>query len=597
MESSKAPEDPKAQAPAQAPEAAAPADGAGEQSKKGAKKAAAKAAKEAEKARKAAEREAAQAAQNANKSTEDLAKDNYGQLPKEGKKLDAPRVGLEEIGEQHLGQTIQIRGWIQNSRMQGAKMAFIELRKRGDWTIQGVVAANPEGTPVSKQMVKWVGSLNLESLVLLEAKVQKPLEPVKSTRVSGFELHITKCYLVAAAPVNLGMSLATASIAVGRVEEEEDANVSEALEGMFPLLGITLSADFILTDSLGLNVSEGTPIASLSTHLNNPVIHKRAPVNQAIATIRFEVQKLFMEYLNANRFEKFEAPGLIEAASEGGANVFAMPYFGRSAYLAQSPQFYKQIEIAGGRERVYCIGPVYRAENSNTPRHMTEFTGLDLEMEIEEHYHEVRDTLEGVLLHIFKGLETRCASQIELVRSVYPSEPFLLPEPGKEVRLTFAEGQKLLREEGPEEFRNVSDDEDMSTPQEKALGALVRAKFNTDFYVLDKFPESARPFYTMVDPANPAVTNAFDFMMRGQEILSGGQRLHLPEELVARIRQKGVDPESAGIKEYVDHFRAVGVPPHGGGGIGLDRVVAWYLQLPSVHLACAFPRTPKRLYP
>jgi len=218
-------------------------------------------------------------------------------------------------------------------------------------------------------------------------------------------------------------------------------------------------------------------------------------------------------------------------------------------------------------------------------------------MEIEDHYHEVLHMLEGVLLYIFRGLEEKCAKQIELIRTVYPSEDFLLPEPGKEVRLTFAEGQKLLREEGPEEFRNVSDDEDMSTPQEKALGALIREKYKTDFYVLDKFPESARPFYTIEDPENPKVTNAYDFFMRGQEILSGGQRIHVPTELEARLRKKGIDPTSPGIKEYVDVFRSVGVPPHGGGGIGLDRVVAWYLNLPSVHLASYYPRTPKRLLP
>jgi aspartyl-tRNA synthetase len=136
----------------------------------------------------------------------------------------------------------------------------------------------------------------------------------------------------------------------------------------------------------------------------------------------------------------------------------------------------------------------------------------------------------------------------------------------------------------------------MGTAQEKALGALVRKKFNTDFYVLDKFPSSARPFYTMPDPENPEITNAFDFMMRGQEILSGGQRLHLPHELEARIRSKGLDP-SGTLKSYVDVFRSAGVPPHGGGGIGLDRVVAWYLQLPSVHLAAPYPRTPRRLNP
>lgn len=226
-----------------------------------------------------------------------------------------------------------------------------------------------------------------------------------------------------------------------------------------------------------------------------------------------------------------------------------------------------------------------------------QFTGLDLEMEIEEHYHEVLHVLEGVFLHIFAGLAKNYREEIELVRSVYPSEDFLLPEPGKEVRLTFAEGQALLRAEGSSEFKDVKDDEDMSTPQEKALGALIRSKYKTDFYVLDKFPTSARPFYAMPDPENPEVTNAYDFMMRGQEILSGGQRLHLPHELEKTIRSKGLDPNQPGLKEYVDVFRSVGVPPHGGGGIGLDRVVAWYLNLPSVHLVCDYPRTPKRLSP
>lgn len=198
---------------------------------------------------------------------------------------------------------------------------------------------------------------------------------------------------------------------------------------------------------------------------------------------------------------------------------------------------------------------------------------------------------------MFREIKERCRDEIALVRSVYPSEEFLLPEPGKEVRLTFAEGQKLLREEGPEEFRNVSDDEDMSTPQEKALGAIIRKKYNTDFYVLDKFPEGARPFYAKEDPTNRKLTNAYDLFMRGQEICSGGQRINDPVELEARIRAKGIDPASPGIKEYVDIFRQAGVPAHGGGGIGLDRVVAWYLNLPSVHLAAFYPRTPKRLLP
>ncbi|KAK7962387.1 aspartate-tRNA ligase [Apiospora aurea] len=557
------------------------AEGATAPSKKGAKKAEAKAKKEAEKAKRAAERAAAEAqAKAAAGGGEDLAKDNYGNI-QPSTKVDAGRVNLKKLGEEHLGKTIKLRAWIQNSRMQGAKMAFVELREERNWAIQGVMSVNPEGKPVSKQMVKWAGNLNLESFVLVEATVQKPLEPVKSCRVSNYELHLTKCYLIATGPEVLGMTLNAANKAISSFDDEDPAQ-DAITEGV---------------KDLSLTEPAGAPSATLVTHLNNPVMHKRAPVQQAIADIRMTVRKLFAQYLEERDFVQFEAPCLIGAASEGGANVFQLPYFDTSACLAQSPQFYKQFEIAGGRKRVFCIGPVFRAENSNTPRHMTEFTGLDMEMEIEDSYTEVRDMIEGCLLYIFRGLKEKHADDIALIRAIYPSEEFLLPEAGKEVRLTFAEGQKLLREEGPEEFRNVSDDEDMSTPQEKALGALVRKKYNTDFYVLDKFPEGARPFYTIEDPENPKVTNAYDFMMRGQEILSGGQRIHIPELLEARLRKKGIDPASPGIKEYVDVFRSAGVPPHGGGGIGLDRVVAWYLNLPSVHLACFYPRTPKRLLP
>ncbi|KAF4917667.1 Aspartate--tRNA ligase [Colletotrichum viniferum] len=522
--------------------AAAPAgeEGGEKQSKKGAKKAEAKAKKEAEKAKRAAERQAAEAAAKAagGAGGEDLAKDNYGDVtPKT--KVDAERVNLKAIGDDHVGKSIKLRAWIQNSRMQGAKMCFIELREERDWAIQGVIAASAEGKPVSKQMVKWIGGISLESFVLIEATVQKPLEPVKSCKVSNYELHITKLFVVAPGPESLAMSLAVSNRAISSFDDEDpnappaDKAVEEVKAGV---------------EGVSIDDSNAMPSASMSTHLNNPVMHKRAACQQAIADIRMQVRKLFASYLDSQGFVQFEPPCLIGAA--------------------------------------------------NTPRHLTEFTGLDLEQEIEEDYSEVMDTLENVLLYIFRGLKERCAEQIETVRAVYPSEDFLLPGPGEKVlRMTFAEGQKLLREEGPEEYRNVSDDEDMSTPQEKALGALIRKKYNTDFFVLDKFPEGARPFYALEDPENPKVTNAYDFFMRGQEILSGGQRIHIPSVLEARLRKKGIDPNSQGIKEYVDVFRSAGVPPHGGGGIGLDRVVAWFLNLPSVHLASYYPRTPKRLTP
>lgn len=340
--------------PAENPPAAAAAGEGGEggegaaPSKKALKKAEAKAKKEAEKARRAAEHQAAQAAAKAAAgNAEDLAKENYGEATSRTR-VDAERVHLKDLSDEHLGKTIKLRAWIQNSRMQGAKMAFVELREERNWAIQGVVAANPEGKPVSRQMVKWIGGLNLEGFVLVEGRVEKPLEPVKSVRVSGFELHITKCYLISPGPEVLGMGLVVANKAVTNFDDEDAGGaVDEIKQGVE-----------------GLSV-DNVPGASMITHLNNPAMHKRAPVQQAIADVRMATRKLFAEYLESQGFNQFEPPCLIGAASEGGSNVFGMTYFDKQAYLAQSPQFYKQYEIAGGRKRVFCIGPVFRAEVSS----------------------------------------------------------------------------------------------------------------------------------------------------------------------------------------------------------------------------------------
>jgi len=179
--------------PAEPPVEAGAGEDTASTSKKAAKKAEAKAKKEAEKARRAAERAAQQAASSSAANTEDNAKDNYGKETHETQySEDAIDVHLKNLTDEHLGKKVYVRAWLQNSRAQGAKMVFVELREEGNWAIQGVAAASPEGTPVSRQMVKWIGSVNLESFVVVEATVEKPYEPVKSCRVSDYELHITK---------------------------------------------------------------------------------------------------------------------------------------------------------------------------------------------------------------------------------------------------------------------------------------------------------------------------------------------------------------------------------------------------------------------
>ncbi|KAI9840993.1 MAG: aspartate--tRNA ligase dps1 [Sclerophora amabilis] len=213
-------------------------------------------------------------------------------------------------------------------------------------------------------------------------------------------------------------------------------------------------------------------------------------------------------------------------------------------------------------------------------------------MSFKNHYHEVLDLLEGLFVYILNGLKERFSEEIATVRKQYPVEDFKIPEHGKMLRLAFADGVKLLREAGEE----VGDYEDLSTPHEKLLGKLVREKYGTDFFILDEFPLAVRPFYTMPSPKNPNLSNSYDFFMRGEEIMSGAQRVHEYSVLIERMKAKGVNPEGDGLKDYVDSFK-YGVPPHAGGGIGLDRVVMLYLGLGNIRKASMFPRDPQRLRP
>lgn len=247
-------------------------------SKKAAKKAEAKAKKEALKAQRAAERVATQVAEV--DLEDDPAKDNYGQTTKPAFSPDAEEVELRSLNDSHDGKTVVVRGWLQNSRIQSAKMGFVELRKGGNWTIQGLVMATitgtgaeaqlpAEGTPViSRRMVKWVTGINVESFVAVEAKVKRPLEPVKSCRISELELHITKCFVIAPAPAMLGMTMAAANKPVVNFSDEADAAEQEK-------------------EKEKENETEGPPAASMLTHLDNMSMHKRAPVQQAIAVCQF----------------------------------------------------------------------------------------------------------------------------------------------------------------------------------------------------------------------------------------------------------------------------------------------------------------------
>lgn len=540
-------------------EAAAPAEVIlGEDGQPLSKKALKKLEKEKEKARKKAERDAQLAKEKAEKEAQaanDPAKDNYGKLPliNSGFKTGQARVQINTLSAANDGQEVVFRARLHTSRQQGATMAFVTLRQRLS-LIQGLIKAN--GDSISKQMVKWAGSINLESIVVVHGTVRSVEEPIKSATVQDVEVHISKIYTIVETPEQLPMLIEDAA--------RSDADAEAA----------------------------GLPVVNLDTRLDARVIDLRTPTNQAIFRIQHGISALFREFLSQRGFTEIHTPKILGAASEGGSNVFEISYFKRLAFLAQSPQFYKQQLIAADFEKVYEIAPVFRAENSNTHRHMTEFVGLDLEMAFEEHYDEVLAVLQDLFIFIFTELKARYGGDIATVRKQFPVEEFKLPADGKMVKLHFKEGIAMLREAG----KDVDDFEDLSTENEKLLGKLVREKYDTDFYILDKFPLAVRPFYTMPCPEDNRYSNSYDFFMRGEEILSGAQRIHDPTLLKERMAVHEVDPTTEGVCDYIDAF-TYGCAPHAGGGIGLERVLMFFLDLKNIRRASLFPRDPRRLRP
>jgi elongation factor P--beta-lysine ligase len=250
----------------------------------------------------------------------------------------------------------------------------------------------------------------------------------------------------------------------------------------------------------------------------------------------------------------------------------------------------KQQAIIADMGKIYEIGSIFRAENSNTARHLTEFVGMDLEMAIDTDYHECMNVIDGVLKKIFKGVQERNKKELEVVKQRFPHQDLVIPD--KTVILHYKEGVQLLRDAGHkhEDGSEIQDDEDFDTPTEKRLGAIVKEKYNTDYYILDKFPTGVRPFYTMPDPTDERYSNSFDIFVRGQEILSGGQRVHDSAMLEAKMKDSGMDPEM--LSEYIHAFR-LGAPPHAGGGVGLDRLIMLMLKLDNIRFASLYPRDPK----
>ncbi len=309
--------------------------------------------------------------------------------------------------------------------------------------------------------------------------------------------------------------------------------------------------------------------------------------NRLIFEIQTTLEQAMREYWLQNGFIEIHSPKIMGTPSESGADLFKVEYFDRTAYLAQSPQFYKQMAQAAGFERIFEIGPVFRADPSFTSRHMTEFTGIDFEMSWIDSHEDVMTFAEKLLAHTYQAVKEKHHDAIVEnfgVELEVPQTPF--------PRMTMSEAYQILKSldyKLPPEKKG-----DLDPGAERALGDFVKKEYGNDFVYVTDWPFTVRPFYHMLHPDNQALTRSFDLLGKGLEITTGAQREHRYEILAKQALDKGLTLEP--IQNYLNYFR-YGCPPHGGLGMGLSRLLMVMLNLPSIREAVFLFRGPNRLEP
>lgn len=373
--------------------------------------------------------------------------------------------------------------------------------------------------------------------------------------------------------------------------------------GMPPESAVKVTGTVVLADNVKLGGLEIVPTSiDVVAKADTPLpIDKQTGIDQRLdwrfldlrqpeRRVTFEVQTTVEQGLREFAYEQgcieLHTPKLMGTASESGAEVFQVKYFDRTAYLAQSPQFYKQMAIAGGMDKVFEIGPVFRAEPSFTSRHSTEFTGIDIELAWIDGAEDVMQFEEQMLAHVLHLVKERHGDKIaELFGTevVVPEVPF--------PRYTMATALGLLREQGWDSERTKVD---LDPEGERMLSALVKERHRHEFVFVTEFPTSVRPFYHLRPDHNPDVTESFDLLWKGIEITTGAQREHRYDVLVKQAEEKRMNLEP--LRSYVDCFR-FGTPPHGGLGAGLNRILMVLLGVDSIRESTFLFRGPHRLEP
>ncbi|RLE43966.1 aspartate--tRNA(Asn) ligase [Candidatus Woesearchaeota archaeon] len=337
-------------------------------------------------------------------------------------------------------------------------------------------------------------------------------------------------------------------------------------------------------EPLPITVTEKGIKIGLDKRLDYRCIDLRKPENKAIFIIQNAIVDGFIEWFKKNGFVRVFTPCIIGSSSESGADVFEIKYFDRKAYLRQDPQLHRQLTIAGGFEKIYDIGPSWRAELSHTTKHLCEHRSCAAEIAYIKDETDTMRVEEQLVISALKHVKKTCKEELELFNAKIkiPETPF--PE------LRFPKIYEILKSLGKE----LPEGSDLDTESEKLLAEYVKKKYNTEFFFINRFPFATKPFYVMRVDDQPFYARSVDFYFGEIELSSGGQREHRYEKIMEQIRIKGMNPKRL---EWFTKFFKWGVPPHGGFSIGIERFTEALLKLDNIRKAVLFPRDPERVLP
>ena len=321
----------------------------------------------------------------------------------------------------------------------------------------------------------------------------------------------------------------------------------------------------------------------LDTNLSLRPISLRNPKERAIFKVQEGIARGFKEFLQKNDFTEIRTPKIVFAGAEGGSNIFKLDYFGKEVFLAQSPQFYKQTMV-GVFEKVFEVAPVYRAEKHDTSRHLNEYISMDFEMGFIDSFEDIMEMETGALQYIFNLLKTDYKKEVELLN-------IDIPDVDNIPVIKFMEAKELISKKYK---RPIADYDDFEPEEEVLLSKYIKKEHNSDFVFVTHYPSRKRPFYAMEDPADREYTLSFDLLFRGMEVTTGGQRIHDYDMLTEKMVKLGMKVED--FETYL-MLHKYGVPPHGGLGLGLERLTMRLLNFPNVRFASLFPRDINRVTP